>query len=84
MPMSGVEPSPSAHEIGKLCVGGDWACAHGDLGALRHVAQTLAVHAKEPIHCKLVELAEACTWDPEHAVARWMQVRDQLYDTADA
>ena len=84
MPMSAVEPRPSAHEIGKLCVGGDWACAHGDLGALRHIARSLALHAEEPMHCELLELAEACRCDPDTAVARWMQIKDQLYRTDDA
>ena len=27
----------TAHAIGELCVSGDWACAHGDLSALRDV-----------------------------------------------
>lgn len=73
-----------AHEIGKLCVCGDWACAHGDISALRHVAQCLAVHVQEPLHCELLELVETCSYDPEHAVERWVLLKDQLHRTGDA
>lgn len=65
--------------IGKLCVGGDWACAHGDFSGLRHVAQQLASYAPEPIHCELTELAAACATDPDHAVQLWDRLKNQLY-----
>lgn len=61
----------AAEKIGKLCVGGDWACANGDLEGLRYVAQQLAVYLPEPMHCELVALAEACACDPNHAVELW-------------
>lgn len=82
-------PTPSteagiAHEIGTLCVGGDWACAHGDLSALRYVAQCLAVHVQEPLHRELLALAETCSDDPDHAVDRWVRIKDQLLHTGDA
>jgi hypothetical protein len=75
------EPQATARAIGKLCVGGDWACAHGDLSALRYVAQCLAVHAREPLHCELLSLAEACSSDPDHAVERWTVLKNELLMT---
>ncbi len=80
----GVMPTPTTTKeasgaIGKLCVGGDWACAHGDFGGLRYVAQQLASYAPEPIHCKLAELAAACATDPDHAVEIWDHLKNELY-----
>ena len=69
----------TALTIGKLCVGGDWACAHGDPAGLRYVAQRLAVYSQEPLHCELLALAEACYSDPDRAVVLWPQIRDKLY-----
>jgi hypothetical protein len=60
-------------------VGGDWACAHGDLSGLRYVAQQLADYAAEPVHCELVELATACREDPDRAVALWNRLKPRLY-----
>lgn len=66
------------HQIGKLCMGGDWACAHGDLEALHDIAMRLAVHAPEPLHCELVALAEQCRSDQDHASARWVELKPQV------
>lgn len=68
--------------IGKLCVGGDWACAHGDFSGLRHVAQQLAAYAPETIQCELAELATACTTDPDRAAALWDRLKNQVYREA--
>jgi hypothetical protein len=65
--------------IGELCVGGDWACAHGDLGGLRHVAQQLADYVPEPMHCALIELATTCGCDPDRACALWARLKTDLY-----
>lgn len=65
--------------IGKLCVGGDWACAHGDLGGLRDVARRLEAYVQEPIHCELEALVAACAADPNRAVALWSTLRDRIY-----
>lgn len=65
--------------IGVLCVGGDWACAHGDFAALRNVAQRLAARTPEPLHCDLVELANACASDPHRASVLWDQLKPRLY-----
>ena len=75
------DPQAIAHAIGKLCIGGDWACAHGDLSALRYVAQCLAVHAREPLHCELLDLAETCSFDPDRAVERWVLLKNELLTT---
>jgi hypothetical protein len=74
--------SEVSQTIGKLCVGGDWACAHGDFAGLRQVARELADHALEPIHCELVELASACNSDPDRAAALWQELKNQLYREA--
>lgn len=84
MPTPSPEAHVIAHEIGTLRIGGDWACAHGDLSALRHVAQCLAVHVDEPLHRELLALAETCSDDPDHAVERWVRIKDQLLHAGDA
>ena len=61
--------------IGELCFGGDWACAHGDMSALGHVARCLAEYAREPLHCELVALAESCRCDPDRATAAWVRLK---------
>jgi hypothetical protein len=76
------EPTTTAdtsRAIGKLCVGGDWACANGDLGALRSVAQQLADYVPEPMHCALEALVSACYCDPARAAALWDGLKDQIY-----
>jgi hypothetical protein len=71
-------PTHSAtRTLGELCVGGDWACAHGD--GLRYIAQQLAACAREPLHCALMELADACVGDPDRAVLLWSQLKNQVY-----
>lgn len=70
----------SAHEIGELCVGADWACANGDLEALCNIARQLAAYADEPLHCKLAMLADVCCLDPDRAVSAWMRLKEQVLD----
>ncbi len=70
----------TAHKIGELCVGGDWACSNGDLEALGNIARQLAAYAHEPLHCKLAVLADMCRLDPDHAVAAWMRLKKQILD----
>ena len=64
--------------IGQLCVGGDWACADGDLETLGHIAGRLATYADEPLHCRLVDLADLCRSDPTRAITVWMQLKEQI------
>jgi hypothetical protein len=68
--------------IGRLCVTGDWACAHGDFSSLRCVAQQLAAYTPEPIHCELAALASACRTEPERATELWDHVRNLVYREA--
>ena len=65
-------------EIGTLCLGGDWASAHGDFAALRHVARLLALHAPRTIRVDLDALAEACITDPARAGALWEALRPRV------
>jgi hypothetical protein len=69
------EPRRAPHAIGTLVVGGDWACAHGDLGGLADVARRLATLAGEPLRRELVALADACHRDPDQATAAWVRVK---------
>lgn len=72
--------TPEAIEtIGKLCIGGDCACAEGDFVGLGCIAQQLADYAPEPIHCELAELASVCTVDPARATALWDRMKSRLY-----
>jgi hypothetical protein len=63
--------SSNAHRIGELCVGGDWACAHGDIEALGFVAKELAVRGPAHLRTRLSELVEECAVDPNRAAADW-------------
>lgn len=84
MPTPSTEAVVIAREIGTLCVGGDWACAHGDLSALRYVVQCLAAHVQEPLDRELLALAETCSYDPDHAVERWVRIKDQVLHPGEA
>jgi hypothetical protein len=70
--------------IGELWVGGDWACAHGDFSALRHVAHCLAACTPEPLHGELLELADACASDPDRAGILWDRLKCRLSRTGHA
>jgi hypothetical protein len=65
--------------IGQLCVGGDWACAHGDLEALGDVAERLADYTKDPLQDELQALSVLCHSDPERATATWMRLKNQIF-----
>lgn len=78
------DSAPDPRAIGKLCMGGDWACAHGDFGALRHIAQRLATAAREPLHCELIALADACLDGEDRAAELWHRLRARLYPMAQA
>jgi hypothetical protein len=66
------------HTIGELCIGGDWACAHGDAEALGDIAEQLAARLPEPIHCELVDLATTCRSDLGRATGIWTQLKARL------
>jgi hypothetical protein len=73
--------SSTTDAIGRLCIGGDWACVHGDVVVLADIARRLADYAPEPLHCDLTALAELCTSEPQRAPAVWMELREQLFQT---
>ena len=67
-----------SRRIGQLCFGGDWACAHGDLETLGHIANLLAETASEPLHCELASLADLCRRDPDVATAVWVRLKEAV------
>ena len=70
-------PPRTVRTIGQLIVGGDWACSHGDLDALGHVARQLAGHACGRLHEDLLALAAKCQHDPEGATAAWVALKER-------
>lgn len=71
-------PESASRVIGKLCVGGDWACSHGDFEALGDIAVQLADFAREPLHCEFVALGALCHDDPEQASAAWLRLKAEV------
>jgi len=69
---------PATRAVGTLCVGGDWACAHGDLEALGDVAARLVSYTPEPLHRELVALSGLCHTDPDQATAAWLQLKGRV------
>jgi hypothetical protein len=67
--------SHPAHPMGALFVGGDWACAEGQLGTLAYVADLLSRCVAEPLRIELVALVRTCHDRPEGAAREWMRVR---------
>ena len=65
-------------KIAQLCFGGDWACAHGDLSALADIVHQLAERVREPLHCELSAVAQACRSDPDRATELWYAVKDRV------
>lgn len=70
--------NPATRTVGKLCVGGDWACANGDLEALGDIASRLVGCTPEPLHCELVGLSELCRTDPDQATAVWVRLKGRV------
>jgi hypothetical protein len=69
---------PHTRMIGKLCLGGDWACANGDLGALGDIAERLITCSPEVLHRELVGLSDLCRCDPDRASAAWVQLKNRV------
>ena len=69
---------PHTRMIGKLCLGGDWACANGDLGALGDIADRLVAYCPESLHRELAALSALCRHDPDHATAAWVQLKRRV------
>ena len=64
-------------DIEQLVLGGDWACAHGNLEGLEDVAQQLAEIADEPVHSELLAVAQECRTNPEHAIRHWYAAKQR-------
>ncbi|TMQ03079.1 MAG: hypothetical protein E6J91_48475 [Deltaproteobacteria bacterium] len=69
---------PYTRTIGKLCQGGDWACANGDLEALGDIAARLIGYTDEPLCRELGELSALCHDDPDHATAAWARLKNRV------
>lgn len=65
------------HGIGALYVEGDQACERGDLPALAEIAEHLAEHVDEPLHCELVALARQCV-DSARATLAWTELKQKV------
>jgi hypothetical protein len=74
-------PDPVARTVGKLCVGGDWACANGDLEALGDIASRLVICTPEPLHRELRRLSELCRTDPDRATGVWVRLKRRVLDS---
>lgn len=57
-----------------LYTAGHAARAIGDYGRLCRLARRYAVDAHEPLHCRLLELADACERDLPHAALLWDRI----------
>jgi hypothetical protein len=69
---------PQMRMIGKLCLGGDWACAHGDLAALSEIARRLVPCSPEPLRGEIAGLCVLCRDDPERATTVWLRLRNRV------
>ena len=69
----------AAMPMSALLVGGDWACAEGDVGTLARNAELLAGCVAEPLRHELLDLARTCHVDYEHASERWCEVREHVH-----
>jgi hypothetical protein len=65
------------HVISALCLGGEWAMAHGDFAGLRDVARRLEQYVPEVLD-ELHELETACQKDIEHASEIWVHVERRI------
>jgi hypothetical protein len=74
---------PWSRTIGKLCLGGDWACANGDLEALGDIAARLGGYTVEPLSSELTALATLCHDHPDHATAVWVRLRSRVLGGAE-
>ncbi len=73
-----ITATDALRELRELCFGGDWACADGNLDMLLFVMQRIATGAPEPVHARLLGIAELCLEYPEHAIALWLRLKNDL------
>lgn len=66
----------TVHTIGELCVGGDWACAHGDFSALREVTQQLAAYLADDHETRTLVVDRRHASTVIHSsIHRWSSIR---------
>lgn len=80
MSMASTSTPDTAHAVGELVIGGDWACAHGDFSTLHFIAQQLADKAQAPLRRQLLACANACIDDPDDAAVQWAMLRTRCFD----
>jgi len=80
MSIASTSNTDTAHAVGELVVGGDWACAHGDFSTLHFIGEQLAAHAPRALRSKLLAFAEHCIDDPERAAMEWAALRRRCFD----
>lgn len=73
---------PRARMIGRLCLGGDWACANGDLDALGDIAARLARCSPEAMRGELTRLAACCRGELHQATVAWVQLKNRALRSA--
>lgn len=79
MSIASTSTPATAHVVGELVIGGDWACAHGDFSTLHYIAQRLADIAV-PLRRQLLAFATACYADPDRAARQWATLRTRCFD----
>ena len=75
---------PYTRMIGKLCLGGDWACANGNLEALGDVAERLLTCTPASLRRELAALSAQCREDPDRATAAWVQLKARVLGSVHA
>jgi len=80
MSIASTSTPDTAHAVGELVIGGDWACAHGDFETLHFITQQLAGHAQRGLKRQLLACADACYADPDQAAAQWASLRTLCFD----
>jgi hypothetical protein len=78
VPQTRLDTGPT-RSLGELCVAADWALSDGDLDALGEIVRRIADAVPDPLHCDLIELADACTHDPARAWNAWPPLRDRVF-----
>jgi hypothetical protein len=73
---------PHARMIGRLCSGGDWACANGDLDALGEIADRLVRCSPEATRSDLAGLAAHCRGELHQATLAWVQLKNRALRSA--
>lgn len=71
-------PDARTRLICRLCLGGDWACAHGDLAALADIAARLVTCSPEALRGEIAGLSSLCSGDLSRASAAWLKLRNRV------